>query len=162
MQLEERFNQLVASLQPAAQPNSSANDYERRPVSPFSASDSITAHSANAQNGGRSIAEPQTLSQYVQCAAKIEPQQAESLLDNFKAHYLKWFPFVYLPDTVTSNQLCLERPMLWLAIMVTCHTSQKEKYRLDDLYRRTISEEMVVNARKSIDLLLSLICFVGW
>jgi hypothetical protein len=94
--------------------------------------------------------------------AGVTPTEAEDALETFKSSYLPWFPFVLIPDSMTAEQLRNVRPFLWLNIMLVTSRSSPQYQRMGDIVRRELSEAMVMDSEKSLDLLLGMIVFLGW
>ncbi|KAI0097428.1 hypothetical protein F4776DRAFT_676824 [Hypoxylon sp. NC0597] len=90
------------------------------------------------------------------------PLEAEELLKKFREETIGFFPFVYIPPHVTSNQLPELYPFLWLNIMCTTLSSEKRRYALGDQARSIVIQKVVVDREKSLDLLLGLLTLVGW
>lgn len=146
-QLEER---LVAPGATAAQPSASLHTNKVL----VSCGDGTRNSSFAAANGHPNCA--------IWNAAGVSNPAARECFEEFRSSYVQWFPFVYIPQDTTVQQLFTDRPMLWLAIMITCSRSQAEKQRLDAVFRQIVPEKMVAQAEKSIDLLLGLVGFMGW
>ncbi|KAI1208402.1 uncharacterized protein F4807DRAFT_150841 [Annulohypoxylon truncatum] len=90
------------------------------------------------------------------------PSEAEELLKRFREDTIGFFPFVYIPPHVTSQQLREAYPFLWLNIMCIAQASHKERLSLSDQARNIVVQKVVVNREKSLDLLLGLLALVGW
>ncbi|KAI1460284.1 hypothetical protein F4805DRAFT_417067 [Annulohypoxylon moriforme] len=90
------------------------------------------------------------------------PSEAEDLLKKFREETIGFFPFIYIPPHITSQQLKEVYPFLWLNIMCIAQASQKERLSLGDQARNIVIQKVVVNREKSLDLLLGLIALVGW
>lgn len=92
----------------------------------------------------------------------ISDEKAEQFLVFFKSYFLPWMPFIHLPDDLSARKLYLERPYVWLSIMVTCTPGTPDTRRLDGIFRKKIAEAMVVNNEKTMDLLLGALIFIAW
>jgi hypothetical protein len=88
--------------------------------------------------------------------------EAEECLRVFRAQYLPTFPCVYIPPSVTAEQLREEGPMLWLSIMVVTCQSPSRQVVLGDTLQRIVAQKVVIEHEKSMDILLGLIVFLGW
>lgn len=89
------------------------------------------------------------------------PQQAEDALAKFRT-WLPNFPFVHLPPAMTAAALRTERPFLWLSIMTFSVTSYQQHQYLRERVRREISERVIINHERTMDILLGLIAYLGW
>ena len=87
---------------------------------------------------------------------------ADDCLHTFITYMSKCFPFVYLPPTVTAQQLRQERPFLFLCIMAISSKSASQQQILGDHVRQRLAQELLLNSNKSIDILQGLLTFVGW
>ena len=90
------------------------------------------------------------------------PEEAEYYLTNFITLKLKYFPYVYIPSTMTAQQLRQERPFLWLCIMLVTTKSVSLQFVLHNAVRRTVTQEIVFKSEANIDLLLGLLTYLGW
>ena len=88
--------------------------------------------------------------------------EADAWLVEFQTRQSKYFPFIHIPPTTDAHQLRQQRPFLWLAIMTASSKSISLQKVLGDRLRQTVAWEMVVQSKKSIDLLLGLLVFIGW
>ncbi|OTA94317.1 hypothetical protein M434DRAFT_394863 [Hypoxylon sp. CO27-5] len=90
------------------------------------------------------------------------PLEAEELLKKFREETIGFFPFVYIPPHMTSNQLREQYPFLWLNIICTTLSPAKRRYALGGQARSIAIQKVVVEREKSLDLLLGLLTLVGW
>ncbi|KAI1102201.1 hypothetical protein F4804DRAFT_343408 [Jackrogersella minutella] len=90
------------------------------------------------------------------------PSEAEELLKIFREDTIGFFPFVYIPPHVTSQQLREHYPFLWLNIIATKLVSPKRRLSLSDQVKNIVVQKVVVDREKSLDLLLGLLTLVGW
>lgn len=93
---------------------------------------------------------------------ELSPAKAEFFLEKFRTLHLKFFPFFHIPAEMTALQLQAERPFLWLNIRAVCTQSVAEQSALGVRIREIIAKEVVVECERSIDLLLGLLCYIGW
>ena len=89
------------------------------------------------------------------------PQEADDFLAKFRT-WLPSFPFMYLPPSMTAVTLRAEKPFLWLCIMSFTCTSNSQHQYLRDRVRSEISERIIINHERSMDLLLGLVAYLGW
>lgn len=95
-------------------------------------------------------------------AAEISLDDAERHLHYFRTYMLRYFPFVYLPSTMTARQLYQQRPFFWRCIMAASSKSTAKQVALCESIRRFISESMIMEHNRDLDLLLGLLVFLGW
>ncbi|KAI0977103.1 hypothetical protein F4678DRAFT_2631 [Xylaria arbuscula] len=94
--------------------------------------------------------------------APISAAQAEETLAFFRQHYLKFFPFVYLSPETTAAQLQRDRPYLWLNITALCCKSPLKQMALGFQSREELALKVLVACERNIDLLLGVLCYLGW
>ncbi|KAI1215166.1 uncharacterized protein F4807DRAFT_23873 [Annulohypoxylon truncatum] len=90
------------------------------------------------------------------------PAEAEEILRVFQDRFVPFFPFVYIPPETTAAQLQQERPFLWLTIACTCAKSQEKKAAYSQKIREYLSQKMLIELDRSVDLLLGVVCYLGW
>jgi hypothetical protein len=92
----------------------------------------------------------------------VPPAMAQQYLDHFRTRNLSYLPFVYIPPTMTSDQLRQKYPFFWVCIMevVTCRNPEKG----DSFGRITnhIHQRVMIDIAPSMDLLLGIMTFVSW
>lgn len=89
-------------------------------------------------------------------------RQAEEQLTLFRDRYLQCFPCIYIPPDMTSEQLREEKPFTWFTIMMmSCQTSSLQ-YGMGSVWQRIISQKIVVEHEKNIDLLQGMVIFLAW
>jgi hypothetical protein len=132
--------------------SSSANDYcihNIPALTPTSDDSTNSINSISPSGFGDTCGEP-------------SPVEAEECLINFQTYKSKYFPFIHIPSTTSAQQLRQERPFLWISIMVVSSKSMLQQHLLGNKLRQSIAQELVVQSEKKIDLLLSLLTFIGW
>lgn len=87
---------------------------------------------------------------------------AEDNLARFRHVSLRFGPVVYLPSTITSEQLRQTRPLLWLGIMASTTRSTKEAHAVGDQICQIISQKVLVESERSMDILQGLLVFLKW
>ncbi len=95
-------------------------------------------------------------------AVEPSPFEAEEYLTAFRTHKSKYFPFLYIPSTITAQQLHQQRPFLWLCIMTISSRSTSQQQVLGSRVRDKLAQEMLLKSERSIDLLLGLLAYIGW
>jgi hypothetical protein len=93
---------------------------------------------------------------------EILDHAAEEHLEIFRACMLNFFPFVYIPPSSTAKDLRHERPFLWLCIMCIAAKSTSQQTAIVGQIRQIICQRVVDGNERSIDLLLGIICYIGW
>ncbi|KAI1363476.1 hypothetical protein F5Y08DRAFT_309511 [Xylaria arbuscula] len=88
--------------------------------------------------------------------------QAEETLAFFRQNYLLFFPFVYLPPDMTAARLQRERPYLWLNIRALCTRSPIEQAALNRQSREELARSLIVSFDSNIDMVLGIVCYLGW
>jgi hypothetical protein len=88
----------------------------------------------------------------------LTPQQ----LVDFRTTYLHHFPFVYLSENLTTDDLHKKYPLLCHAIRTVLTKAITQQSRLSKQLREQLASRIIVQGERSIDLLLSLImCIAG-
>jgi hypothetical protein len=89
-------------------------------------------------------------------------RQADEQLALFRDQYLQCFPCIYLPPEMTSDQLREEKPFSWFTIMMmSCQTSSLQ-FGMGALWQKIISQKIIVEHEKDIDLLQGMVIFLAW
>ncbi|KAI0517738.1 hypothetical protein F5B22DRAFT_654520 [Xylaria bambusicola] len=94
-------------------------------------------------------------------------------LDRFRTRMLPHFPFIHLPQRVTAEELCYNRPLLFKAIAcVAWPFSREREARALDLKRGLCEEAFLRQIRagknqsndisSALDLLLALMTYISW
>ena len=188
-QLESKLDGLVTLLKAATHPTTPDGGHPARSpslnqtqVAPDSApsttlrQDSITQQpeqntTSNEESYGRSLyspgpnteAPPQTNLPYLPVhAAEPSPDEAEQMLHIFRTQYIQHLPFMVLPENLTARELRATRPALYLTIMsVTC-TRLAQQLALGIEVRSLLARQIVVEGKKSLDLLLASLTYMTW
>jgi hypothetical protein len=80
----------------------------------------------------------------------------------FRTHEINYLPFVFLPETMTAKELRAKYPFLWFNIMTVTSTSVAQQSTMSDAIKRFIGQKLAVDHDKNMDLLLGLLCLLGW
>lgn len=73
------------------------------------------------------------------------------------------FPFVMIDSKVSVHELRRDKPFLLKAIVVTASFSQMERQmNLGKEFVQELSQRMLVEGEKSLDLLQGLLVYMGW
>ena len=89
-------------------------------------------------------------------------EEAQLYLDRCKREMLNLLPHVVLPPLITSEQLREERPFLWRCIMAVGSRRLSQQRALMDNIRYIISQKMLFEGEKVMDLLLGLLVYISW
>ncbi|KAI1775072.1 hypothetical protein F4818DRAFT_452007 [Hypoxylon cercidicola] len=170
--LEEKLDELVSCLK-ARQENAMKDpdgeledagdqgDYESETEEPSVAA--LTPATATNSLGGTTLLSAAiTPDSTISFPDEPSPSEAEELLKKFREEIIGFFPFVYIPPHVTSQQLRELYPFLWLNIICTSLTSPRRRTALGDQARSIVIQKVAVEREKSLDLLLGLLTLVGW
>lgn len=87
---------------------------------------------------------------------------ADESLYTFKRAFLSTFPFVHIPATMSSAELLMQKPFLWLVIMALTAKNAAQQFAMAETIWDIISKRIVVQQHASLDLLLGVICFASW
>lgn len=176
-QLEEKLDDLVSILKSGHQPANydgllfaASAEASKQPGATTSALDSLAAAAtkhrlvdmypeqssesqASSTSGGNG-------SRYVP-VLEPTPEEAQAQLAKFRS-WLVNFPFMHIPAETTSYMLQEERPFLWLCIRSITSTSLLQQRAMADRIRRELSERILMNSERSMDLLLGIITILAW
>ncbi|KAJ5676566.1 uncharacterized protein N7477_002199 [Penicillium maclennaniae] len=102
----------------------------------------------------------------------ISSSSASTSLDTFRLRMLHHFPFVYLPTHLTAEQLRLDRPFLFRAILCVTSASDEDKRASSLELKRVLCETVFLqrslqpdrqeSPQRTVDLLLGLLVYVAW
>ncbi len=89
--------------------------------------------------------------------------EADVLLDRYRRLMASAMPFVVLPANTTAQQLYAEKPALLHAIVVVTSFDDLAKQQANvKRLTRNLSERIMINCEKSVDILQAILVFVGW
>ncbi|KAI9650910.1 hypothetical protein NHQ30_000945 [Ciborinia camelliae] len=94
--------------------------------------------------------------------AEPTTEEAERYFQSFCTRNLPHFPFIQFGNGMTARQLRQERPFFWLCIMTMSSTVVHRQIILGKVIREIAARELVVEGKRNLDLLLGLVCFLGW
>lgn len=93
---------------------------------------------------------------------KITLERAQSLLEDF-TKMSPWFPFVTISNESTVISLARGTPFLLLAILTVAARSDTSIYhQLDHEFRSKLSQKIVVEGEKSLEILQGLLLYLAW
>jgi hypothetical protein len=93
---------------------------------------------------------------------ELPMQDADNFLDKFRTTFVQYLPFVIISSSTTAAQLRQERPLLWLAIMAVASNQSTQQINFSRELRISFGQEVFVEARRSMDLLLAILVYVTW
>lgn len=169
-QLEERLNDLVDILRsqqsatkttPSVQSVASIADQQDQAQPPKDLLRSCaypTPPAPIASSASHTSAEPEPLD----LDGEPSPFEAESILQRFRNEYLVLFPFVWIRQDMTAQELQRHRPFLWLNIRTVCEKSCRRLYALGDRVRELLARKILVDLERDLDILLGLMVYLGW
>ncbi|KLU90437.1 hypothetical protein MAPG_10291 [Magnaporthiopsis poae ATCC 64411] len=88
--------------------------------------------------------------------------EAELSLDAFRSRFIRFFPFMHIPVSMTAQHLERDRPLTLLAIRCVTAKSFAKQHELGDELRDLIANKAVIHHENSMDILLALLTFAGW
>ncbi|KAI2602463.1 hypothetical protein GGR54DRAFT_645021 [Hypoxylon sp. NC1633] len=92
----------------------------------------------------------------------VSPAEADEALRLFRDQFLPFFPFVHIPRDTTPAQLQQSRPLLWMNVVIASCKSPPRKIELGLKFREIMSQKMLIDLDRDIDMLLGLLAFLGW
>ena len=93
---------------------------------------------------------------------KVTLEQAQIWLQTFR-HMSRWFPFVVISPESTVSSLSRDSPFILLAILtVTAKSDVNYYFQLDHEFRRILSQRLVVDGHKTLELLQGLLIYLAW
>ncbi|KAF2740594.1 hypothetical protein EJ04DRAFT_571932 [Polyplosphaeria fusca] len=100
----------------------------------------------------------------VHSSVSVEAGEAEALIHRFRSEMAPIYPLVHIPANWNAAYLRLEKPCLFWAILSAASSSiDPSMFETFFLHAsRLVAEEVVVNGRKSIDLVQALLIMAAW
>ncbi|RAK80149.1 Zn(II)2Cys6 transcription factor domain-containing protein [Aspergillus fijiensis CBS 313.89] len=93
---------------------------------------------------------------------RVSMKEADELLSHFQSKKV-YFPFVDVPDNISAASMAKTRPFLFLAILTISATRRPLLQRkLDERFRRVLSERIVLQGDKSLDYVQGLLVYLAW
>ena len=102
--------------------------------------------------------------EYESTSSKINltMHEAEELLLQFRQRRV-YFPFIEVPEETTAASMAASRPFLLLAILTVSLTRKPFlQKRLDERFRRVLSERIIFYGEKSMDYVQGLLVYMAW
>ncbi|KAH8893588.1 hypothetical protein GQ53DRAFT_626427, partial [Thozetella sp. PMI_491] len=95
--------------------------------------------------------------------AIITPDLAQGLLDSFRIHAVRQFPFVTIPADASLETVRSQTPFLFLAIMATMMCDNPFlQHKLGDEILQHAFQKMFSGTDKSLELLQGLLVYTAW
>jgi hypothetical protein len=88
--------------------------------------------------------------------------ECEEYLETYRTKMVSFLPVVPLGPQVTVKEMREDRPFLWLVIKAICSKNSARQRALGGEVRKVLAREMLVEGRRSLDLLLGVLVFAGW
>jgi hypothetical protein len=95
-------------------------------------------------------------------AYKIPENIADQNLGTFRRAFLPFFPVVYIPEVMSASYLRQQKPFLWLVMMCLTTKDMTQQGAMEYTIGQIISQRIIAEHEKNIDLLLGLICYLAW
>ncbi|KAF2823162.1 hypothetical protein CC86DRAFT_329762 [Ophiobolus disseminans] len=92
----------------------------------------------------------------------LADHEADALLSEFRLMSTS-FPFVIIPPGMTAHDLHVERPMLFLAVIMTASWREHQRQMmLDTVFRRELAERTIISPQRTLGLVQSLLVYLSW
>ncbi|GKZ34464.1 hypothetical protein AbraIFM66950_004739 [Aspergillus brasiliensis] len=92
----------------------------------------------------------------------LSMHEAEELLSHFRQQKA-YFPFIEVPEEATAASMAASQPFLLLAILTVSLTRRPLlQRRLDERFRRVLSERIIFHGEKSMDYVQGLLVYMAW
>ncbi|KAL7662014.1 hypothetical protein ACMYSQ_001374 [Aspergillus niger] len=92
----------------------------------------------------------------------LNMNEAEELLLQFRQQRA-YFPFIEVPEVTTAAAMAASQPFLLLAILTVSLTRKPLlQKRLDERFRRVLSERIIFYGEKSMDYVQGLLVYMAW
>ncbi|KAI2977044.1 hypothetical protein CBS147323_54 [Aspergillus niger] len=92
----------------------------------------------------------------------LNMNEAEELLLQFRQQRA-YFPFIEVPEVTTAASMAASQPFLLLAILTVSLTRKPLlQKRLDERFRRVLSERIIFYGEKSMDYVQGLLVYMAW
>lgn len=93
---------------------------------------------------------------------RVSLKEADELLSHFQSKKV-YFPFVDIPENILAASMAKTRPFVFLAILTISATRRPLLQRkLDERFRRVLSERIVLQGDKSLDYVQGLLVYLAW
>ncbi|KAJ5227234.1 uncharacterized protein N7469_007240 [Penicillium citrinum] len=169
-QLEAKLDNIVSLLQTTGSASGIPTDWEHAAPAPTNAQSTpcFLPKADNAISTSTGIPSPVS-STSTDCSIsnacnslQISPEDAEKTLRNFRTQNMKFIPFLHIPSHVTSQQLRLERPFVWLAIMAVLTPGIDRRDVAFNHITSIIHQKILIEVSPSMEMLLGIMIFITW
>ncbi|KAM0250135.1 hypothetical protein ACHAP5_002452 [Fusarium lateritium] len=94
---------------------------------------------------------------------RITHQHAADCLTIYRRDYVPNFPFVPVPEHMTSHELFVESSLLfWTILAVVSPLEDKVQMEFKLWFRKHLAEHLVVRQEKSVDILQAILIYLAW
>lgn len=94
---------------------------------------------------------------------RITHQQAAECINSYRRDYVPNFPFVPVPEHMTSHELFVESSLLfWTIVAVVSPLEDKVQMEFKLWFRKYLAEHLVVRQEKSVDVLQAMLIYLAW
>ncbi|KAH6984751.1 hypothetical protein BKA56DRAFT_671225 [Ilyonectria sp. MPI-CAGE-AT-0026] len=94
---------------------------------------------------------------------RITHEQGDKYLDVYRRDFLPVFPFVSLPDYVTSRELYAHSEVLFWTIMAVVHPLPREvQTETKTWFRKYLAEHVVVLQERNLQMLQAILIHLAW
>ncbi|KAM0191886.1 hypothetical protein ACHAPI_008604 [Fusarium lateritium] len=94
---------------------------------------------------------------------RITHQHAADCLNIYRRDYVPNFPFVPVPEHMTSHELFVESSLLfWTILAVVSPLEDKVQMEFKLWFRKYLAEHLVVRQEKSVDILQAILIYLAW
>lgn len=88
--------------------------------------------------------------------------EADALLVIFRDQLTPHFPFIILPQSVSAENLYLERPFFYVCILAVTIRDSVQQKGLGKMIMKQLGERMFEKGERSLDLLLGSLTYAAW
>ncbi|CAK7236811.1 hypothetical protein SBRCBS47491_009764 [Sporothrix bragantina] len=89
--------------------------------------------------------------------------EAEVMLSEFRKFMMPLFPFVIIPEYITSEKLRCGRPTLWKSVMMAaCHLDGARQILMGNQLLGELAAAAFLQPRRTLDMLQAVLVLIGW
>ncbi|KAF5668159.1 cercosporin resistance [Fusarium heterosporum] len=94
---------------------------------------------------------------------RVSQQQAAECINVYRRDYVPNFPFVPVPKHITPHELYAESSLLfWTILAVVSPLEEKVQLEFKLWFRRYLAEHVIVQQERTVDILQSILIYLGW
>lgn len=86
----------------------------------------------------------------------------QALLEAYTNFMIPMFPFVPIPSQMTAEELCREKPFLYLNISMIASPNPARQQELSKAIKEHISDRIIMQGQRTLDLLQGLLVHLAW